>query len=275
MNKEELDIYLRSYSGHEYSDLEQITKDYNLKSTDDTIKNFHLIRDMKYPMRIQNSFDMWHPTELFFKKHGRFIPVYSHKHNYIEMAYIYSGEITEIINGSSITLKKGDLVILDTNVIHSIQIAGLNDIMLSFALNTEYFNNSFFNQLTPNNIVTNFILNSLYEKHKYNSYLIFQCENNEDIHNIISKLTKEFIFPNIGSDIIKDNCIKILFTELFRIHDAKGQNSAELTNHTKVSLEILNYIKLNYDEITLSSAAEHFNFNPNYFSSICKEGYWI
>ncbi|WP_017810557.1 cupin domain-containing protein, partial [Clostridium saccharoperbutylacetonicum] len=238
MNKEELDIYLRSYIGHEYSDLKEIVRYYNFQSIDDAITNIHNIQKRNYPIKEIDSLDTYFPKEFLFKKHGRFTAFAPHKHNWIELAYIYSGEISEIINGSSITLKTGDLIILDRNVIHSTDIAGFNDIMLSFILNIDYFNNSFFSQLMSSNVITNFLLHSLYEMHKYNTYLLFQTKDNEDIHNIICKLATEFISPNIGSDVIKDNYIKILFTELLRIYDSENNKENDINKNTQISFDI-------------------------------------
>lgn len=271
MNNVELDDYLRTFSGHEYSDLEQIKIEYNFDSIEETLQNLHLVTYNDYPDRVRTNIISGLPTDLFFKKHARFIPISPHKHNHIEMAYIYSGEIKEVINGNLVTLKKGDLIILDTNVIHSIEMAGLDDIMLNFAMSKEYFNNSFFNELSSNNIITNFILNSIYEKQKFNAYLAFHTSDNDNIHHIICKLASEFISPDIGSDVLKDNYIKILFTELIRLYNTQGENEASFNKQTQISFEILNYIKDNYASTTLSEAAKHFNFNPNYFSTYVKK----
>ncbi|WP_315110055.1 AraC family transcriptional regulator [Clostridium intestinale] len=270
MNDIELDAYLREISIHEREDLNQIKKDNNFKSIEETVENIYKVKKLKSADEITNQFDLWHPSEMFFKKHSRFKPVSSHKHNYIELAYVYSGEIDEIINNAPLKLKKGDLVILDTNVIHSINITGLDDILLNFGLNKEYFSNSFFSELSSNDLMINFITNSLYEKHKYNSYLIFHTQDNPDIHNIVCKLSKEFIAPYLCSDVIKDSCIKILFTELLRNYNAQGREDIKLDKQTKSSLEIINYISNNYSTLTLSSASKYFNFNPNYFSSYVK-----
>lgn len=274
MNPKELDIYLKNYNDYECVILRNLMQIYNFEDINDVIKNANSIDKSNLQSLDINEFSRtYSPQKLDFLKHFRFASVSNHKHNYIEMSYIYSGEINEIVNGTQITLKTGDLIILDTNVVHSIAAAGSNDIMLNFSINKDYFNNSFFNQLDSDNIMTKFLLRSIYESHKYNTYLIFHTDKNEFVHNLICKVVQEFLSPNLNSDNIIDSCIILLFYELMRTYDSqlKTEDSTDLSKQNKLTIDILNYVLSNYETVTLSSAAEHFNFNPSYFSSIVKK----
>jgi len=273
MNQKDLDINLQNYTSREYRNLETLTETYNFKDINHTLENFNRIKQLSFKSEEIIEIPSFNLEKLSFIKHERFAPVNSHKHKFIEMSYVYSGEINEIINGTPITLKKSDLIILDTNVIHSVDITGFDDIMLNFLINKEYFNNSFFNQLDSENIMADFLLHALYESHKYNTYLIFNTEENEFIHNIICKLAQELIAPNLNSTAITDSCLIILFSELLRIYKSqkKTEDNNNLPKQTKLSIDIANYISSNYQNITLASAAEHFHFTPNYFSNIVKK----
>lgn len=267
-----LDIHLKDFDHMEYSNLENLTETYGFKDINDTIENFHKIKETSFKSDKIIEIPNLNLEKLSFLKHNRFAPVHSHKHKFIEMSYIYSGEINEVVNGKPITLRKGDLIILDTNVIHSVDMTGPNDIMLNFLINKEYFNNSFFNQLDSENIMADFLLHALYESHKYNAYLIFNTEENEFIYNIICKLALELISPDLNSTAITDSCLIILFSELLRIYKAQEKTKENnLPKQTKISIDIANYISSNYETITLASAAEHFHFTPNYFSNIVKK----
>jgi len=273
MNLKDLDSYLKSYTDYEYNNLKNLTQTYNFKDINDTLENFNNIKCSNLDSEYIGEIPCWYLEKLSFSKHSRFTPMASHKHSFLEMSYIYSGEVNEVINGKPITLKKGDLIILDTNVIHSIQNTGFNDIMLNFPINKEYFNNSFFNQLDSDNIMSNFILHTLYESHKYNTYLIFHTDEIEFIHNIICKLSTELLAPKLNSNTIIDSCIMILFSELLRIYDSQieAEDGRNLSKQTKLAIDISSYISSNYETITLASAAEHFSFTPNYFSNIVKK----
>lgn len=272
MNLKDLAVHLKSFDSMEYSNLKSLTETYGFKHINDTIENLNNIRFTSFKSDKLIEIPNLNLEKLSFLKHNRFAPVHSHKHKFIEMSYVYSGEINEVVNGKPITLKKGDLIILDTNVIHSVDMTGPNDIMLNFLINKEYFNNSFFNQLDSENVMADFLLHALYESHKYNTYLIFNTEENEFIQNIICKLALELIFPNLNSTAITDSCIIILFSELLRLYNAQEKTKDNnLPKQTKLSIDIANYISSNYETITLASAAEHFHFTPNYFSNLVKK----
>lgn len=272
MTIKDLYIYLKDFDHMEYSNLKKLTETYSFKDINDTIENFNNIKFAPFNSDKIIEIPNLNLEKLSFLKHNRFAPVHSHKHKFIEMSYVYSGEISEIVNGKPIILKKGDLIILDTNVIHSVDMTGPNDIMLNFLINKEYFNNSFFNQLDSENVMSDFLLHALYESHKYNAYLIFNTEENEFIHNIICKLALELISPNLNSNAITDSCLIILFSELLRIYKAQEKTEDNnLPKQTKISIDIANYISSNYETITLASAAEHFHFTPNYFSNLVKK----
>lgn len=272
MTLKDLDIHLKNFDSREYINLKALTETYGFKDINDTVEHFNNIKFTSFKSDKTIEIPNLNLEKLSFIKHNRFAPVHSHKHKFIEMSYVYSGEINEVVNGNPISLKKGDLIILDTNVIHSVDMTGPNDIMLNFLINKEYFNNSFFNQLDSENAMADFLLHALYESHKYNTYLIFNTKEYEFIHNIICKLAQELITPNLNSTAITDSCIIILFSELLRLYNAQEKTKDNnLPKQAKISIDIANYISSNYETITLTSAAEHFHFTPNYFSNLVKK----
>jgi len=272
MTLKDLDIHLKNFDSMEYINLKTLTETYGFKDINDTFEHFNTIKFTSFKSDKTIEIPNLNLEKLSFIKHNRFAPVHSHKHKFIEMSYVYSGEINEVVNGNPISLKKGDLIILDTNVIHSVDMTGPNDIMLNFLINKEYFNNSFFNQLDSENAMADFLLHALYESHKYNTYLIFNTKENEFIHNIICKLAEELITPSLNSTAITDSCIIILFSELLRLYnDQEKTKDNNLPKQAKISIDIANYISSNYETITLTSAAEHFHFTPNYFSNLVKK----
>lgn len=213
----------------------------------------------------------WIPSNIFFKKHGRFVTVNGHKHNWIEIAYVYSGEIRETINGTSLVLREGDLIILDTNVIHSIDIAMDNDVMLNFAIGPDYFKKSLLYELNSENSISEFLIQSIYEKQKYNSFLLFHTNGNEDIFNTICKMAKESLEIQLASEDILDNCLKLLFWELARIYKEETNEKDSSLPKQNIALQIMQYLESEYKTATLASTAEYFRYNPNYFSYLIKK----
>ena len=77
--------------------------------------------------------------EYFVNKHSRFIHVPEHIHEYIELNFVYSGQCGQTINNKDVLLKKGDIVLIDTEIPHSISRTGEDDIIINLIINQNFF----------------------------------------------------------------------------------------------------------------------------------------
>ena len=71
-------------------------------------------------------------------KESRFTYIPEHIHTVIEFLYVYSGSCTQIINGQKVVMEQGDICMLDTNVPHSIEYIGQEDILITIEMRREY-----------------------------------------------------------------------------------------------------------------------------------------
>ncbi|MGM0125561.1 hypothetical protein IGI37_002960 [Enterococcus sp. AZ194] len=251
MNFDELDHYLRQFTEHE--------QDY---------------------LRIINSGqkNIFRPTEnhlqLFdFKKTSRFLAVGEHTHEYIELNYVYSGSITQIINDKKIHLKKGDLIILDTQVSHSIEMPGEDDILLAFRFSKEYFMMTFFKDFKTNNPMSDFLIKSLFESQKYKRYLYFNILEETELTYVTKLLVIEFLKDSQQSLNILHHYISIIFEKLIQHYEknipSDTTNSSE--KQTKLRFDILHYLDENFSDTNLAATADYFNYSPNYFSNLVRK----
>ena len=67
---------------------------------------------------------------IHIRKHTRFTHFPAHRHNYIEIVYVYSGRNEQIIEGEHITLHSGELLFLPLGTVHEIMPAGYEDISI-------------------------------------------------------------------------------------------------------------------------------------------------
>ena len=206
-------------------------------------------------------------------KHHRYIRVPKHKHNFIELIYVYSGSCTQTINGFTIKLKPGEMCLLDTNVIHSIDAAGKNDIIINCLMRKDYFDTSFFSRLSSNSLISNFLVNAIYQSKIHNNYIVFHSGNNYKLMGFMQDLICEYYENSICSKEIINCYIILIFSELLKVY--KNQtNELTITNkkdYTHSISDILEYIENNYSTATLTSTADHFHFHPNYLSSLIKK----
>ena len=73
------------------------------------------------------------------RPHSRFVEFPMHRHNYVEIMYVVQGSITHVIDGSELTLHKGDLLMLNQYVEHAIHRAEYEDIGINFIALPEFF----------------------------------------------------------------------------------------------------------------------------------------
>lgn len=57
---------------------------------------------------------------IIVRKHTRFVDFPLHKHDYIEVNYVYNGTLNQTVGGRQITLKKGELLLLNQHIEHEI-----------------------------------------------------------------------------------------------------------------------------------------------------------
>ncbi|MCA0757068.1 AraC family transcriptional regulator [Paenibacillus sp. N4] len=208
--------------------------------------------------------------DITFSAHTRFDPVDSHRHSFIELIYIYSGECHQTINNKKVSMKQGELCILDTNTYHSIENTGKDDIIINCLMRKSYFDWAFLSRLSGNDIFSSFLTHAIYENKQSNEYILIHSGENEKISRIMNTILCEFFDKQPCSDEIINSYMVILFAEMLRMYkgDVNERNYSALKN-TQIT-DIIHYLQVNFKTVTLESLARHFNFNPNYLGKILK-----
>lgn len=202
---------------------------------------------------------------------SRFAPIPKHIHTVIEMIYVYSGKLTQIINGKAITMTQGDICILDRNTAHEILPLSEEDIIITIDMRKKFFMDSFLSRLSTQGIVSRFLVDALSESQYKQQYLIFYKQEDIDIHTIIQQLLCEYYDKKICSNELIDAYMIILFSQLLRMYQKQPFLSTTYDEHDETLILILKYIESNYKTATLESVAKLFGFHPNYLSSYIKK----
>ncbi|MCP1427215.1 AraC-like DNA-binding protein/mannose-6-phosphate isomerase-like protein (cupin superfamily) [Paenibacillus sp. DS2363] len=204
-------------------------------------------------------------------KHTRFAEVPLHIHTFIELSFVYSGQCTQIINGKKVTLKSGQICIVDTGIPHAILSTSEEDVIINILIRKRYFSSSFLSKLANNGILSHFLANAISDRKNHNRYIIFHSENNTNIPILMRQLLCEFYDPSLGSSEMMDSYMLLIFYELLRVFQYDTNRPRTLTQNKVTIIEILKYIENHYMDCTLTSTAEHFNFNANYLSTLIKK----
>lgn len=203
-------------------------------------------------------------------KHKRYVKFKEHKHDYLELIYVFSGEIKQKINGNEVNIREGDVCLLDLNISHSIEPSSQSDIAVNIIMKAQFFDGIFMSFLSDNDIISDFIIKTFYHKKESNNYLIFHTKENLLIKGVMKRLLSEYFDKKIGSDTAIHAYILLLFTELLRNYrENMGQSTIKNLDRTIIR-EVQNYLRKNYKTATLKKTAEHFHFNHDYLSKLIK-----
>jgi AraC-like DNA-binding protein/mannose-6-phosphate isomerase-like protein (cupin superfamily) len=200
----------------------------------------------------------------------RYIPVVEHRHDYIEIVYVLEGSYYQNINGKQIRMNKGDLCILDRNVIHGSSALSDSDVVVNFMLTTEFFDAIFMHLLSDDNYISNFIINSLYSTSKTQNYLKYQVNDRSFLKVILENLLFEYYSSDIRSWAAINGYLLILFTELSRAFTRCTGESIK-DEQEMIKEKILKYIREHYKDTNLKELGEYFHFHPSYLSSLIKK----
>lgn len=232
----------------------------------------HFSNKVKNNLWIINNKKLMNESEVIaIHKHDRFIKFDKHKHDYLEMMFVYSGSIKQEIEGEKLVINKGEILLLDMNVEHSIEVASENDIAINVLIKKEFFDWIFMSQIADNDLISNFIVEAIYGKNEFKQYIHFKTSENDKVCNFMIQILMEYYDKKNGMETAIRAYIMLLFNELLR--DYKKYLSSEVVSkiESTISTEILNYINSHYMDITLKSMADHFSYNPDYIGKLVKK----
>lgn len=207
---------------------------------------------------------------LLIIKHARFSYTPFHVHDFIEINYVYRGEIKIIINDQLVVLNQGDVCILDTDVSHRILDTGENDILINFLINKEYFSMKMLSRLGSNNIISKFAVESISKTQSHNQYIIFFTNESELLLDAVEGLLSNYFDSSHYSVNTIDAYMIIIFSELLKAHQNEKSINYKKSNETYI-VDILEHIEEYYSTCTLESIAKKFGYNPSYLSRYIKK----
>ena len=188
------------------------------------------------------------------RKHVRFIDFPRHRHDYIEVNYVYNGTLKQKVGDEPITLKKGELLFLNQHIFHEIEASAKEDIVINFIIQPKFFE-YIFSYLSTDNMISNFLINSLYNNTQNGQYLYFAVSEVGSIQEIMEKLIDEILHPSILSDSTIKLYAGLLMIELIKHTDKVKQNEEDPARHY-VMVEVMKYIEDHYQDASLYELAE-------------------
>lgn len=195
------------------------------------------------------------------RKHTRFINFPDHKHNYIEFNYVYQGRLTQIIDNKKITLKNGELIFLNQYITHEIEASSEDDIIINFIIRPEFFD-YIITLLDNENIISKFLLTTLYTDYNEGEYLYFKVSERKNIQDLVEKIIIELYTTSIMKKATIKLLVGLLLVEL--IKNSQDIEIYSVDNYEKMLIiQSLKYIEEFYNKATLLELSEKLK-QPDY-----------
>ncbi|HLR22114.1 MAG TPA: AraC family transcriptional regulator [Pseudogracilibacillus sp.] len=208
-------------------------------------------------------------TLIMVRKHTRFVNFPKHRHNFIEMIYVYNGEMRQKVGDTPIVLKQGELLFLNQYIEHSIEASKENDIIINFIIKPEFFE-FVFSFISPDNKISSFLFNSVFQYTDYEQFLYFMVSEVSSIQELVHKMITEMMYPSVLSESVIKLNMGLLLIELIKNID-KVRHIKKEAAHQYILIKSLKYIEENFKTATLSELAEELNQSDYTLSKYIKE----
>jgi YesN/AraC family two-component response regulator len=270
MKLKELDEKLRQLNDIEKELLHFYNESENKQNNEKLRKHFS--SKLKNDHWIINSEKLMKSSEaIAIHRHDRFTKFEKHKHDFLEMTFVYSGSIHQNIEEKELEIKKGEIILLDMNVEHSIEEAAEEDIAINILIKKEFFDWMFLRQISHNDLISNFVVKAIYGKGDIRQYIHFKTSENDKIWDFMLQILMEYYEQRNGMETAIRAYMLLIFNELLRDYEKYLSRQMIYKIDSKISLEILNYINSNYKNLNLKTMSEHFNYSTDYIGKLVKK----
>lgn len=204
------------------------------------------------------------------RPHTRFAHFPKHRHNYVEMVYMCSGETTHIINDKErIILKEGDLLFLNQYVYQEILPAGENDIAINFIILPEFLNRPL-SMIEKENVLRDFLFSALSKNSPLTSYLHFNAKEILPVQNLIENMIWSLLNKKNATNAIIQTTMGLLLMNLSAFSSNINQSNPNQYEQSLIFL-VLRYIEEHYKSGSLLEISASLNQPDYYISRLLKK----
>lgn len=187
----------------------------------------------------------------------RFLSAQTHRHDYIEMAYVLHGKLSQIIEGKKLVMTAGDLLILNLHARHSVERCEKDDIMINIVIRPEFFDRALKLSGLEDSPMRRFFVNCILDKDDRPDYLLFHVGDVLPIRNLLDNLLWS-IKNEVAYKQSTNQLTVALLLRLLQFH-AGGVSTDEQS--TDAIWQVQQYIEARYVDGDLEDAARMLNYD--------------
>ena len=200
----------------------------------------------------------------------RFVAFPRHSHNYVEMVYMCSGTQKHIINGETeITLKQGELLLLNQHASHETGMTGMDDIAVNFIVLPAFFDIAI-DLIGLDNKLSDFIISGLAGHGHEINYMHFDVADILPVQNLLENLIWSLVEHQPNRRNINQITLGLLFLNILNCTDRLITNESQSIPE-RIVMTALHEIEENYANASLMDVAARNHVTAAYVSRLVRE----
>lgn len=200
------------------------------------------------------------------RPHTRFVAFSEHTHDYVEMVYMCRGQTTHRVNGQTIVLRTGELLMLGQNARQSIDAAGEEDVAVNFIVRPAFFSGTLpflGEEETP---LRRFVVSCLTGENEA-GYLLFRVSDVPPIQNLVENLLYTLLEDTPNKRGILQMTMGLLFAQLLN-HTETLQFETQEQNAV---FSALRYVEEQYRDGSLTEIAARLHYELPSLSRLIRQ----
>ena len=205
--------------------------------------------------------------------HLPFVDDRLHRHNHLEIDYVYSGCAALETEDDTYHLKENELCIIPPEMLHNLTVNDEESIVIGFMVRKSTFDTIFGNVLAMDDLLARYFKNVLYNKNNRQSLRFHISPEDELFSKLIQDILFEAHSPARYSGAIANCLTQEMFFLLLREYSSTAAyfTQDEFMAGQSQFLMILEYTQKHYDTVSLEFLSGFFNYNESYLSRMFKE----
>lgn len=191
------------------------------------------------------------------RPHTRFIHFPEHTHDYVEAVYMCAGQTKHIVNGTQITLKRGELLFMNQRATHEVCRAEESDVAVNFIVLPAFFDSvltAIGEEETP---LRTFLVDCLCGRSGGAGYLHFRVADIVPIQNLIENLLFILLQETPNKRKMAQMTMALLFLQLMGYTE-----TLETPDHEQATMvRVLSYVESHYARGSLTELAELLHYD--------------
>lgn len=189
------------------------------------------------------------------RPHTRFVHFPEHTHDFVEIVYMVQGATTHVVNGTPLTLRPGELLLMGQHTRQEVLQAGQGDIAVNFIIRPEFFHATLPYLEGSETPLRRFLVDCLCGGES--SFLYFRVADILPIQHLMENLLWTMVTQPQNRRELNQLTFSLLFLLLMDHTDCLSTATVE----QQVVFSVLRYIETHYQNGTLTEIAGQLHYD--------------